>query len=519
MKAKILFFSQRLINFLKNPVSSKISIIVLGITSTLWFLIRVIPKPSRAAYPCMRAAAPLMSGFVIWLIALAGSAFAFKKAKQKWMEARYIAALLFLTAGFAATFLWTPKSVQAAKAQTKDLEIWYKPNNPLGEPRGIFPGRVSWGHNQKIASWDGVNGFWWEDRFNNQAETDKLLSKTLNGLTNIKNDKNSWDALFRYFNKTKRNVDAGYQAGQKIAIKVNLNNTYSHENNNEINANPQLVLSLLKSLVNEAGVKQENITLTDPSRFITNNVYDKCHSAFPGVHYVDHDGNDGREKAMFVENAIPYSVDNGKVATGLASCIVEADYIISMALMKGHVSQGVTLSAKNYFGCTSIESDWRKNSHSSGFSQNKDGSHKYLVFPDYLGHKDLGEKTMLFLIDGIYSNKFVDKVPAYKWKLAPFSNNWPGSLFASQDGVAIDAVVLDFIIAEWPDAPDMMYSDYSLVESALAGNPPSGTKYDPERDGTFLKSLGVMEHWNNSVDKQYTGNLKPGKGIELIYIN
>jgi len=57
--------------------------------------------------------------------------------------------------------------------------------------------------------------------------------------------------------------------------------------------------------------------------------------------------------------------------------------------MKGHVSQGVTLCAKNYFGCTSIESDWRKNTHSSGFSQNKDGSYKYSVFTDYMGHKDL----------------------------------------------------------------------------------------------------------------------------------
>jgi hypothetical protein len=274
----------------------------------------------------------------------------------------------------------------------------------------------------------------------------------------------------------------------------------------------------LKSLVNEAGIAQENITVGDPSRFVTNNVYDKLHSVYPNIHYVDHNGGDGREKAAFIENAIPYSVDNGKVATGLAACFVEADYIINMALMKGHVSQGVTLCAKNYFGCTSIEADWRKNAHSSGFSQNKKGLNTYSVYPDYMGHKDLGGKTMLFLIDGIYSNKFVDKVPAFKWALTPFNNNWPGSLFASQDGVAIDAVVLDFILAEWPDAPDMMFSDYSVNESALADNPPSGTIYDPERDGTKLSSLGVAEHWNNSSEKKYSRNLKTGNGIELVYI-
>jgi hypothetical protein len=187
-----------------------------------------------------------------------------------------------------------------------------------------------------------------------------------------------------------------------------------------------------------------------------------------------------------------------------------------MAIMKGHVSQGVSLCAKNFFGCTSIETDWRKNAHSAGFSQNRDGLHTYSVYPDYLGHKDLGGKTMLFLIDGIYSNKFVGGTPEYRWSLVPFNNSWPCSLFASQDGVAIDAVVLDFALAEWPDAPDMKYSDYSVNESALADNPPSGTIYDPEQDGTRLKSLGASEHWNNAIDKKYSRNLGENMGIELF---
>jgi hypothetical protein len=140
------------------------------------------------------------------------------------------------------------------------------------------------------------------------------------------------------------------------------------------------------------------------------------------------------------------------------------------------------------------------------------------VYPDYLGHKDLGAKTLLYLIDDIYSNKFLNQVPASKWALAPFNNNWPNSLFASQDAVALESVVLDFAIAEWPDAPDLMYSDYYLNESALAPNPPSGAIYDPERDGTKLTSLGTAEHWNNATDKQYSRNIdKSGKGIELIY--
>ncbi|HLP72971.1 MAG TPA: DUF362 domain-containing protein [Bacteroidales bacterium] len=499
----------------KFRIPGKIIVISVSVLATIWFLLRVIPKPSRATYPCMQIAAPFMSGLVIWLLSLSGSVLAFRKARNRFIRGRYLSALLFLLVSAVAVVIYSSHSSVPASASS--LDTWYKPNIPLGTARGIFPGRVAWGHNPKVASWDGTTGSWWDDKFNNQQENDRLFSQTIIALTGKKNEKEAWNAVFTYFNKTRRNSDKGYQKGEKIAIKINENNTSSHENTNEINANPQVILSLLASLVNAGGVPQENITVADPSRFITNNIFDKCHQAFPGVHFVDHNGGDGREKAEFVQNAIPYSVDNGKVSTSLAKCMVDANYIINLALMKGHVSQGVTLCGKNYFGCTGIETDWRKNAHSSGFSQNREGKRTYSVFADYMGHKDLGGKTMLFLVDGVYGNKFVDKVPAYKWALPPFNNQWPNSLFASQDGVAIDAVVLDFALAEWPDAPDMKYSDLYLEEMALADNPPSGTAYDPEKDGSKLASLGVTEHWNNPKDKQYTRNLATGNGIELVY--
>jgi hypothetical protein len=511
---------KRTVLFLKRiRVPAKLVYIFISVLATIWFLIRVIPKPSRAAYPCMQMVAPVMSGFVIWLLSITGAAFAFNRARYKFINARYLAAVLFLILGVGATSVFVANSAKESKAaKSAGLEIWYKPNIPLGEAKGMFPGRVVWGHNPKIASWDGKTGFWWDDKYNNQAETDKLLAQTLSVLTNTKNEKKSWDALFRFYNKSKNNTDAGYKAGQKIAVKINMNNVDAHESNNRINANPQLVLSLLSSLINEGGVPQENITVADPSRFITNNIFDKCHTAFPKVHFVDHNGGNGREKAAFTENGFVYSFDFDRSTSGLATCFVEADYVINMSLMKGHVSQGVTLASKNFFGCLNIETDWRKNAHGGGFSQNREGKRQYSVYPDFIGHKNLGAKTFLYLIDGIYSNKFVDGIPESKWALAPFNNQWPNSLFASQDPVAIESVVLDFALTEWPDAPDMMYSDHAMEEMALANNPPSGVVYDPERDGTRLASLGVTEHWNNPVDKKYSRNLGKGKGIELLYL-
>jgi hypothetical protein len=57
-----------------------------------------------------------------------------------------------------------------------------------------------------------------------------------------------------------------------------------------------------------------------------------------------------------------------------------------------------------------------------------------------------------------------------------------------------------------------------LHEAALADHPPSGTCYDPEKDGTTCPSLGVHEHWNNAKDKVYSRNLGRNTGIELIAI-
>ena len=58
--------------------------------------------------------------------------------------------------------------------------------------------------------------------------------------------------------------------------------------------------------------------------------------------------------------------------------------------------------------------------------------------------------------------------------------------------------------------------DNYLHEAALAAKPPSGTVYDPERDGRPLASLGVHEHWNNAADRQYSRNLGKKEGIELV---
>ena len=518
MKAKFNLFFLRIKQAIGKPAFGKLMFFMLGISSTVWFLVRVIPKPQRASYPCMKAAAPMMSTFVIYLLSFSGSVVAFRKARSQFRKARFFYASVFFIIAMLGALLFLTSRTDNAYAGTKDTNSVMS-NSPIGVEHGIFPGRVVWIFDPAVATWDGSNKYWWDEKSTSQIETDKMLIKVLTELTGKNNEASSWDALFRSFNETKNNIKRGYGPSQKIAVKINQNNTRSHADTTGLNGSPQLVYALIRSLTKEAGVPQKYITIFDASRFITDNIFNKCHKDFPEVLFIDNEGGNGRIKSTYVNKAISYSADNGKLATGLASCAVEADYLINIALLKGHIGQGVTLCAKNFYGATSIDRNWRNNAHDN-FNQDPQGKDKYMTFTDFLGHKDLGGKTLLFMIDGLYGARSQDGPPLIKdkWRMAPFNNRWCSSLFASQDGVALDAVGIDFLRSEWPDLADIAYSEKYLVEAALADNPPSRTFYDPERDGTRLKSLGVMEHWNNPVEKKYSRNLGRNYGIELLFV-
>jgi len=70
---------------------------ITGLLALIWFLVRVIPKPSRALYPCQRVAMPLASGFVAWLIGLVGAFAAFRRARLLFRHSYVKLALLCLT--------------------------------------------------------------------------------------------------------------------------------------------------------------------------------------------------------------------------------------------------------------------------------------------------------------------------------------------------------------------------------------------------------------------------------------
>jgi 6-phosphogluconolactonase len=86
--------------------------------------------------------------------------------------------------------------------------------------------------------------------------------------------------------------------------------------------------------------------------------------------------------------------------------------------------------------------------------------------------------------------------------------------------VAIDSVGVDFLQVDLSEAACLPGTDDYLHEAALANNPPSGTFYDPDHAANTVRmaSLGVHEHWNNPIDRQYSRNLGLDRGIELVQV-
>lgn len=382
------------------------------------------------------------------------------------------------------------------------------PNAPMGIARGVHPGRVAWAYDPKAAAWDGKHGLYSDADNNSQTRVNDMMDGIIISLSTESDLAKAWQQLFSTFNEKKGKGYVGYKPGEKIAIKINLND---NGGSNIIDATPQSVLALLRQLVDVVGVPQEDITIYDAQRRGISAVYTYVEPLYPNVVYQNWGG--------FVPDVITYSseiTDPG--ARSLAKAAYDADYMINMALMKRHSQPtdkwrdgagqtGITCTGKNQFGSIgnvpplhfSIR-DW---SHKRGMAT-------YNSIVDLMAHERIGENTLVYIVDAMYVNpKHNGK--AIKFKRAPFNDGWTSSFLASNDPVAIESVVLDFIYSELPLAAN---ADNFLHEAANIGNPPSGIKYQ----GGHLKSLGVHEHWNNPDDRQYSRNLGNGEGIELYRV-
>jgi hypothetical protein len=387
---------------------------------------------------------------------------------------------------------------------------------------------------------------------------DGIVRESLLKLTGTSNVRDAWDSLFVYFNARKGKGAIGYRSGEKIFIKTNgIGSTVVDSSNHAITdltsyiesrTSPQPVLALLRGLINDYRVPQENISVGDPQRDVQNEYWDLWHTEFPNVKYICNKGGQGRTRALKGTRPSVFFSDKGKVLRSgswsdmsvgspvyqdtLYQVIEDADYMMYVGALKVHERAGMTVIGKLNFG-----SHIRQNAmhmhmglvNPDGFTPggNKNsrfGYGQYRVLVDLLGHNKLGGNTVLFVVDGLWGGRGANLEPV-KFKMPPFNNDWPSSIFMSQDPIALESVCYDLLKAEFTSDkhaetyPQMVGVDDHLHQAADSSNWPAGVRYDPENDGTPIGSLGVHEHWNSATDMQYSRNLGTGKGIELLRLN
>lgn len=504
----------------KMQGSGKLFIPLIGLLALIWYLVRVIPKPQRAMYPCMKVASPLAGSFLGYILSIGALGWAIKKFRKVILKRKVIVAAACVAIGVVALVL---------NMNFAGINAWAA--SPVGSPKGIFAAqgksRVAYCRDGSAVSAPSSAANWWANQYNDQNKIDALVTTTVKSVGDASDEATAWDNLFKDFNASHGRGSQGYSSGEKITVKINMNNTGpgmggsgGRVDTNQIDASPQLVIALTRSLIT-AGVPEDRITFSDPSRFIPYHMQDIVRDA--GLTEVRLEGQDNfgdydiRESTYTSEGTLVYS--NG-TRTGnpskIARSFVDATYIIDMAILKGH-SYNMTLCGKNFFGATGISSNPMNNF--DGFHNSMDSSP--YVYVDYFANENLGGKTLLFIIDTLYGSKEAydtDRNPdgTYhgvddKWPM--FGYQWPGMVLMSQDPVAIDSVAIDFFAANFSDLnPIGRGWDRYLHEAA---DPGRYNYVGPDGTGKLTDSLGIHEHWNNSTDKMYEGNLG-GTGIELV---
>lgn len=549
----------------------KIIFLLAGLAALVWFLIRVIPKPSRASYPCQRAAFPLASAFVIWLTGFISSLIGFRYLSRAYANKR-----LFVAGGSVLFVIllsfWLNINPAIISELIADQPNTFVPavgfdwqpgvsNQPIGDAKGIFPGRVVMTRDPLATKWAGnwkiKEDQWWLDKNTDVERVEKMLSNNIKKLTGTKSDKEAWSKIFRFYNETKRGLNKqGYTLGEIVAVKINLNNSSEDKTDNQTDATPQMVLAMVRQLVNYAGVPQKNILVYDARRPIFPYMLECTWKEFKDVRFLqekvpsaklpvnpaygDHTGLEGADWV----DGVSYSALNFKDAKLIPRQVKEATYLVNLALLKLHSypynymedgdegQTALTLSSKNHAGSIKGTPELHPI-----LNTKKDGKkNAYSPFVDLEASANLGKKTILYVLDGLYCGRKWRSYPLhfpnppFNNKVEPYENpEWPACLLTSFDGVAIQSVGLDILYSQSKNNNEASYhnvprilvrenADDFLREMAMPEQAPSATKY--MQDGKPVKSLGAFEHWDNDLSMKYSRNIDPkkGKGIEFIFI-
>lgn len=293
-------------------------------------------------------------------------------------------------------------------------------------------------HDSNATNWDFSTG--WYGDYVDQSIVDEMVNTGIMELTETKTIGDAWRTLI-----------PNYVSGEKIAIKVNFNDSSSYnDSHNKIDALMHPINPIIAGL-KKIGVQEPDIWIYDALRPIPNRFINKC--IYKGILYYDFFGLNGRNKATFnstsSESNIKFSNKNIRPHK-LTDVITNANYVINIPIIKRHGGSGVTLSMKNHLGSlnpstrTSIENIPDIHDYIYLYSKNYNSNYNPLV--DININPNIKNKIVLIVGDGLYGNWYSNNQEPRKWKT--FNNKALNTLFFSRNPVVIDSVMYDFLSAE-----------------------------------------------------------------------
>jgi hypothetical protein len=283
-------------------------------------------------------------------------------------------------------------------------------------------------YSTQATNWDFSTG-WWGD-YVSQGTVSEMVDRGVMELTGRSTRAAAWGALIPQ-----------YVSGQRVAIKVNLNNARSEDDSdNSIDAIIEPVNAVIAGL-KEIGVAEPDIWVYDAVRSIPSRFVAGCD--YPGVQF---SGNwQSNPQGFSPTESVTFQPPPGGPTLAdqrISNVLVSADYLINVPIMKKHGGAWVTLSFKNHFG--SIESCGALHLYTFPTADNYTPTYNPLV--DIYQNPHFAGKTVLTIGDGLYGSRTSQNSIPERW--ATFDNDSPRSLFFSHDPVAIDSVMYDFLEEE-----------------------------------------------------------------------
>ncbi len=272
--------------------------------------------------------------------------------------------------------------------------------------------RVVRAYDGEATSWNYQSNYYFD--YIDQTAVDQMFLQALEALTGASSVLQACQVLI-----------PTYQAGDKIAIKINLNNTANQSN--EIDATAPVLNALLLALITHKGVPAEDIYVYDVSRPIPTF---RIRSRVPwNVNYVQ--SGDGLAQ---LDPSAP--IHFRYIPTQYCPYVLSlADHLIDLCLFKDHLFVLATMGMKNHFGTTRPSPS---NLHSP-IDPN---------ISDLNATPHIRSKTRLVVGDalfGVYTGGPYGE--PQQWATFP-GGPTPNSIFLGFDPVATESVMIDYLIAE-----------------------------------------------------------------------